>query len=780
MEDINYAIESFIDETKDNIEKLQNLLIDLETNSRNVELLNQIFRLFHTIKGTSLMLGYNHISELTHEIESVFDKIKSNKLVVNSEIITKSLQACDLILTLVTGNVNTRSDFVLLKQLIQDFKNLSLQNLIITKDAISNTDDYYNTCNNLTSFNDPSQKLTSEFSKDKEYQPDNFDLASNDLISTNNVNLSETVKKTSSEQQYVIYFEPNPNVFIYGNNLLGIFKEISSLGKTYIKPILKNIPTFDKLNPELCYLAWHIELITNAELNSIKDVFIFVESDSKIDITIKDEAGNKNLNNNKQYTIESKQINTETPQVNSIFQPSSLLLDSSNKNEIIHKESCINSELINSSDYLEAINVPDANNLQSFTADSKNESVHELDQKNANNQNLSVKQLYSLSHYNNKVNFYNFEDFFQSLSIQFSENIFSLEKINKLIQQVGELVTFQTQLNQISAIIKNSSLTNLVEELDRITSQIKDTTIKIKMLPIEPALKCLENFINSLNIELSNIQNIRSYKNVKLYVCANNLELDIDLYKVLVPVVFRLVKFIIDTYILSDNISKPEYNRNSYDIYISANQLATLFQFTIRCQNLLINNKKSEYLQKLLNFPNQNYKDFQNDLIINEQKLLEIVSELKKVKGNVNIISEANDLIFKIEAPLIQAIVDGLLIKVDITNLILPLVYVEECVEFDKSFLVNENLIKYRGSIIPIISLRDKLCISTQLPATKYMVITKLPNSRLALIVDQIIGEVQSVIKPISGINKISNVSSSAAILADGTIAFILDPTNLL
>jgi two-component system chemotaxis sensor kinase CheA len=95
-------VESFIVETKELLDKLDNDLVELEKRQNDVELLNAIFRYVHTIKGTSSFIGFEQMSELTHKFEDVLNKLRKFELKLNPEIIDVILEAQDLMKVLLS------------------------------------------------------------------------------------------------------------------------------------------------------------------------------------------------------------------------------------------------------------------------------------------------------------------------------------------------------------------------------------------------------------------------------------------------------------------------------------------------------------------------------------------------------------------------------------------------------------------------------------------------------------------------------------------------------
>jgi two-component system chemotaxis sensor kinase CheA len=101
-DEMKEIVESFIVETKELLDKLDNDLVELEKRQNDVELLNAIFRYVHTIKGTSSFIGFEQMSELTHKFEDVLNKLRKFELKLNPEIMDVILEAQDLMKVLLS------------------------------------------------------------------------------------------------------------------------------------------------------------------------------------------------------------------------------------------------------------------------------------------------------------------------------------------------------------------------------------------------------------------------------------------------------------------------------------------------------------------------------------------------------------------------------------------------------------------------------------------------------------------------------------------------------
>ena len=97
LDEMQSIIDEFMIETNEIIESLDSNLIKLEKEPGNLDLLNEIFRGAHTMKGTSGFLGFDELMRLTHHMEDVLNKLRKNELQVNEEIMDVALEAVDFV-----------------------------------------------------------------------------------------------------------------------------------------------------------------------------------------------------------------------------------------------------------------------------------------------------------------------------------------------------------------------------------------------------------------------------------------------------------------------------------------------------------------------------------------------------------------------------------------------------------------------------------------------------------------------------------------------------------
>jgi two-component system chemotaxis sensor kinase CheA len=130
-----------------------------------------------------------------------------------------------------------------------------------------------------------------------------------------------------------------------------------------------------------------------------------------------------------------------------------------------------------------------------------------------------------------------------------------------------------------------------------------------------------------------------------------------------------------------------------------------------------------------------------------------------------------------------MAIIDGLLVTIGDANFIIPLSAVDECVELTRKQVADahgRNLVQIRGELVPYIYLRERFGIGGTSPEIEQIVTTRIDGRRTGLVVDQVIGQHQTVIKPLGRVYRGVEEVSGATILGDGRVALIIDLPKLV
>lgn len=215
----------FFEECNMLLDRLENELLSLESNPKNKELLESVFRAMHTIKGTSGMYGFVHINEFTHILENIYQLLRDQKILFNKEISDVSLQAIDHI-----------------RHLLEDEFLAAESNKIVHAELLKKIDGL-----GLGSIELPTKKA------------------------------SLVEPKVATEQMmcsWLILLHTDEQISFRGINLMNIFEELATFGTFKIDRIEQLIVA----NAQ----TWVIQLMSSASAMDISDIFLFVDENVQI------------------------------------------------------------------------------------------------------------------------------------------------------------------------------------------------------------------------------------------------------------------------------------------------------------------------------------------------------------------------------------------------------------------------------------------------------------------------------------------------------------------
>jgi len=217
----------FKEEAFDLISEMEKGLLELESSTDNLSCIEQIFRVMHSLKGGGGMFGYNEISEFTHHLESVYDLVRTRERMVDKHLIDITFASVDVIKNL-------------LHEELQDSQIEDLTKKILLWSEIDYKTD------------SPKKAVLKEY-----------------------------------EYEYFIRFIPKKDILDFGNDPILLFEEMYSLGDCKVTAFSDLVPSFNHLAPTNCHFYWDCELISSVSIDRIRDIFIFVEDRSELEIIVK-------------------------------------------------------------------------------------------------------------------------------------------------------------------------------------------------------------------------------------------------------------------------------------------------------------------------------------------------------------------------------------------------------------------------------------------------------------------------------------------------------------
>jgi two-component system chemotaxis sensor kinase CheA len=363
------------------------------------------------------------------------------------------------------------------------------------------------------------------------------------------------------------------------------------------------------------------------------------------------------------------------------------------------------------------------------------------------------------------------------------------ERLDILVNLVGEMVTVQSRLSQISSVINNTDLLLVAEEVERLVTELRDNTMSIRMLPIGNTFNKFKRLVRDLSAELG--------KQINLVTEGAETELDKTVIERLNDPLVHLIRNSIDHGIeapaIRERAGKPEegtvkltaeHSGANVLIHIAddgagidpeAIRLKAIEQGIITQDDDLTEKE----LYNLIFAPGFSMAKKVTNVSGRGVGMDVVKRGIDALSGTLEIESKKNEgTVITLKLPLTLAIIDGILVRIADAFFVLPLSAIEECVELtreDIRRMHGKNMTHIRGEVVPYIPLRERFKIAGEPPSIEQIIINRIGDGRIGLVVDQVIGQHQTVIKTMGKFYKNIKEVSGATILGDGTVALILD-----
>ncbi len=368
------------------------------------------------------------------------------------------------------------------------------------------------------------------------------------------------------------------------------------------------------------------------------------------------------------------------------------------------------------------------------------------------------------------------------------------ERLDILVNLVGEMVTVQARLSQTVASMGHAELNSISEEVERLTAELRDNTMSIRMLPIGTTFSKFKRLVRDLSSELG--------KDILLVTDGGETELDKTVIERLNDPLVHLIRNCIDHGIEAPGVREAAGKPGQGTVHLSAMHSGA---------NVLIHVVDDG---AGLNADAIRSKAVERGLIASETELPEkelfslifapgfstarqitsvsgrgvgmdvVKRSIDALRGSIDVSSRKGmGTTITLKLPLTLAIIDGLLVKVGDGHYVLPLSVVEECVELTREDVAGahgRHIAHVRGEIVPYIRLRDRFAIDGTAPEVQQIVITECLGGKVGFVVDQVIGQHQTVIKNMGRVYRNVDAISGATILGDGSVALIMDVPKLV
>jgi two-component system, chemotaxis family, sensor kinase CheA len=536
-----------------------------------------------------------------------------------------------------------------------------------------------------------------------------------------------------------IHFRPPQDIAFRGIDPLGMLNELCHLGECTITARTQDIPSLEELNAESCYLYWDVILTTREGINAVKDVFLFIQDDAEVKIDIikntvnGTDAGQKKLGD---ILLERGEVTPEIVQKG------------------LSAQKRFGQVLIE---------------MGALEADTVTAAL-------AEQQHLKAQQEKKQA-----------ADSASSIRV-------SADKLDKLVDLVGELVTLQSLLTQTAGKFKKTKIPAIAEAVERLTSELRDTTMGIRMLPIGSTFSKFKRLVRDLSNELG--------KEIELTTDGAETELDKTVIEKLGDPMVHILRNSIDHGIEQPEDRVAANKPRIGTIHLSAKHSGSHVLVQVRDDGKGLDPDviRAKAVEKGL---------LSSDAKLTEKDIFSLIlapgfstatkvtsvsgrgvgmdvvkRTIDSLRGSIEISSKkGSGTTITLKLPLTLAIIEGFMVKIGAESFIMPLSLVEECVELTRKDVQKANgrdLAHVRGKVVPYIRLREQFMITGERPTIEQIVIVSIEGQRTGFVVDRVIGGHQTVIKNLGSVYKDIEGISGATILGDGTVALILDIPRLI
>lgn len=514
---------------------------------------------------------------------------------------------------------------------------------------------------------------------------------------------------------YDVSFIPHENLFMTGNEPVLILKELASLGEATVTPDTSKLPPLEQLDPELCYLSWTIALETEKPESALQEVFEFVEDEC--DLKINRIAG----------------VQKEIP----------------------------------------VAPVEDKNAEAAGSNDNKAKEKADTSPKPAQNADAPAAAVATIR--------------------------VDIDKIDRLVNMVGELVITQAMLAAQAKLIPADTypgLINGIDELSQHSRELQEAVMSVRMQPVKSVFSRMPRLVRDLSRQLE--------KDIKLEMSGENTEVDKTVIEQLSDPLTHMIRNSVDHGISTPEERVKEGKPAQGHIKLSAEHRGGRIVITVRDDGRGINREKvlvkarekgvvsqdstptDEEIDALIFAPGFSTAAVVSDVSGRGVGMDVVRRNIEELGGFVHIQNHPGEgTAFIISLPLTLAILDGMIVRVGNENYIIPISSIIETLRPTKEDIrkvaEGNDLINVRGEYMSLLCLSELFGIkdAETNPLNALIVLVENGIEKFGLMVDELVGQQQVVIKSLEENSDAAPGISGATILGDGKVSLIIDIASI-
>ena len=690
--DVSQYLEIFIDESSEHIQSLSDCIMTLEKEPDNKDTINEVFRAAHSLKGMAGTMGFKRMQHLTHDMENVFQEVRSEKIDVDSAMIDLLFKCLDA-----------------LDQYLENVKSSSDEGTEDNEMIIKELNDFIAKANGS-----PLAAVAVEAAEEKAASTDK------DVV----LELTESEKeevanaKADGKKVYAVTVYVNKDCLLKAARAFLVFRAVEAFGE-----IFANHPSSHDIEDEKFDLDFSFCVSTNEDLDKIiaaaKDV-------SEID----DVVGKEITEAEVKEAVEEK-VQETAPAAAAPVQAAPA----------------------------QAASAP----AQTQAAAPKKQAPA----KPATNRTIRV----------------------------------DIEKLDALMNQVSELLIAKNSLVSISSSeggnFANQGFREQVESLERITTNLHESVMKVRMVPIESVVNKFPRMIRDLARTLN--------KKMELYMTGEDTELDRTVVDQIGDPLQHLLRNSADHGLESAEVRKERGKPETGTIFLNAYQEGNnvIIQVGDDGNGIDVEAVKAKAVERgvitqeqadvmtqkeavnLLFMPSFSMAKKITDISGRGVGLDVVKSNIEALGGDVEVKTKLGEgSTFTVRLPLTLAIIQALLVKIREEQYAIALgsiTSIEDVPLEDIKYVEAKEVIHLRDTVIPLVRLDRVLDVEPKEdPEHLTVVIVKKGDQQAGLVVDELIGQQEIVIKSLGKYINGNKLISGATILGDGEVALIIDANTLM
>ena len=502
---------------------------------------------------------------------------------------------------------------------------------------------------------------------------------------------------------------------------------------THIVPIKDRLPSFSQLDPELCYLGFEMSYVTDSPEKDIVDAFEFIASESRVHIIPNDCTA-----------AQWDELVSQLPEPKD--RAESLLRQSGFERPIDTTLTAIEQTLNNKT--------PASDGVKKESGKSNTK---------PNNSNQAFIRV-------------------------------PAEKLDALINLVGELVIANAGTVEQARKSANTSMLESTSAVAGLIEEIRDGALSLRMVQIGETFLRFQRVVRDLSMNLGKL--------INLEISGEETELDKSVVERISDPLMHLVRNAIDhgleTTSEREAAGKPNMGRLSLHAYHDSGHIVIEVSDDGRglsrdkilkkaIERGLIPgdaNLSDSEVNQLIFLPGFSTADKVTDISGRGVGMDVVKRNIESLRGSVQVRSAAGKgATFEIRLPLTLAIIDGFLITLGNDSYVIPLSFVQECLELPSSEIDDRKSHSHfdlRGEFLPYVRLRNIFKVKGPRPKRENIIVVRSGNTRMGIVADQLNGESQTVIKPLGSLFEAHKAISGGTILGNGNVALIIDVPKLI